>query len=107
MRVAADARFQNTGLERSEPLQQDIKWMQEKYSLPAPQIKEDGPGQTYAKYVLAPPDKFLQLHELQLPVLSMLHPFTVLLSRLLFAMPPAIGWELLGRPAPPYPDVTS
>ena len=72
MHFAADARFQNTGLERSEPLHQDIEWMQEKYSLPAPQIKEDGPGETYAKCVLAPPDKCSRAHELQLSVLSTL-----------------------------------
>lgn len=46
------AKFQNTGLERSEPLQHDIKWMQEKYNLDAPQISEDGPGNTYAKFLL-------------------------------------------------------
>ena len=49
---SADARFQNTGLERSGALAEDIAWMQQEYSLEPLEILEDGPGRAYSGYVL-------------------------------------------------------
>eukprot|EP00879_Flechtneria_rotunda_P010934 GHRR01011425.1.p1 GENE.GHRR01011425.1~~GHRR01011425.1.p1 ORF type:complete len:268 (+),score=57.00 GHRR01011425.1:50-853(+) len=46
------AKFQNTGLERSAALAADLDWMQEQYSLPAPAVQEDGPGNTYRRQLL-------------------------------------------------------
>jgi len=43
------AKFQNTGLERSQPLAADVAWFKETYGLTAPQPEEDGPGQTYSR----------------------------------------------------------
>lgn len=43
--LLADANFQNTGLERSAALASDLEYMQQQHKLPAPVIKEDGPGQ--------------------------------------------------------------
>jgi heme oxygenase len=43
------ARFQNTGLERSAPLEHDIQDLATSYSLQVPQPAEDGPGRAYAK----------------------------------------------------------
>jgi len=42
-------RFQNTGLERTEPLEKDIAWMRETYGLEAPELTADGPGLTYSR----------------------------------------------------------
>ncbi len=47
----ADARFQNTGLERSAGLAEDIAWMQQEYSLAPAKPSEDGPGQVYSRFV--------------------------------------------------------
>ena len=47
--VLVDARFQDTGLERSAALAKDIDWFDHTYGLKAPQVAEDGPGQTYAR----------------------------------------------------------
>ena len=49
-RLSADARFQDTGLERSVALAKDIDWFKHTYGLDAPQVEEDGPGQTYARW---------------------------------------------------------
>ena len=49
MLCAADARFQNTGLERSAALAEDIAWMQQEYALPATEPAEDGPGLAYSR----------------------------------------------------------
>ena len=46
---AADARFQNTGLERSAALAEDIAWMQQEYALPAIGPADDGPGLGYSR----------------------------------------------------------
>ncbi|CAL5228825.1 g12026 [Coccomyxa viridis] len=43
------ARFQNTGLERSAGLAEDIAWMQQEYSLAPAKPSEDGPGQVYSR----------------------------------------------------------
>ncbi|CAL8470900.1 g10442 [Coccomyxa elongata] len=42
------ARFQNTGLERSAALSEDITWMQQEYGLPPVELSEDGPGRAYS-----------------------------------------------------------
>jgi hypothetical protein len=47
----ADAKFQSTGLERSAALAADIAWFREQYGLPAPELKEEGPGRTYARHL--------------------------------------------------------
>ena len=47
--LGADARFQNTGLERSGPLDQDIQDLTQQYSLQKPDVSVDGPGASYAK----------------------------------------------------------
>ena len=47
--AGADARFQNTGLERSAGLSEDIAWMQQEYSLAPVQLSEDGPGRAYSR----------------------------------------------------------
>ena len=47
--LGADARFQNTGLERSGPLDQDIQDLTQQYSLQKPDVSADGPGASYAK----------------------------------------------------------
>lgn len=44
-----DAAFQNTGLERSVSLDDDIAWMEAEYGLKAPVPQPDGPGNTYAQ----------------------------------------------------------
>merc|ERR1719387_3258664 len=41
--------FQNTGLERSAKLEQDIAHLAKEYSLEVPVAAADGPGQTYAE----------------------------------------------------------
>ena len=46
---AADAKFRNTGLERSERLAQDISWLQQTYDLSSPELTADGPGPEYAR----------------------------------------------------------
>jgi hypothetical protein len=43
--------LQATGLERSQVLVKDLAWFKETYGLDAPELKEDGPGMTYSKYV--------------------------------------------------------
>lgn len=45
------AKFQDTGLERSAALASDLAYMQQQHKLPPPEIKEDGPGMTYAKHL--------------------------------------------------------
>lgn len=45
----ADAHFQNTGLERSKPLGQDIQDLTQEYNLQKPEVSADGPGASYAK----------------------------------------------------------
>lgn len=47
--VGADARFQNTGLERTEPLSADIAFLAATYGLSPPEPAEDGPGLTYSR----------------------------------------------------------
>jgi heme oxygenase len=47
----ADAKFQNTGLERTQALRDDIQWMQQTYNLPAPAVEGDGPGKRYALHL--------------------------------------------------------
>lgn len=47
--IAADARFQNTGLERSAALSEDITWMQQEYGLSPVELSEDGPGRAYSR----------------------------------------------------------
>lgn len=49
----ADAKFQNTGLERSQALADDIAWYTQHYNLPQPVITEHGPGMQYAKHLRA------------------------------------------------------
>eukprot|EP00873_Tetraselmis_striata_P042604 jgi/Tetstr1/462868/TSEL_007817.t1 len=43
------ARFQDSGLERSEALARDIAWMADTYGMEVPQPKEDGPGMEYSR----------------------------------------------------------
>ncbi len=50
--AAADARFQSTGLERAGPLATDIDNLTAEYSLQRPEPASDGPGNSYAKYVM-------------------------------------------------------
>eukprot|EP00878_Enallax_costatus_P013978 GHUV01014617.1.p1 GENE.GHUV01014617.1~~GHUV01014617.1.p1 ORF type:complete len:184 (+),score=52.94 GHUV01014617.1:597-1148(+) len=45
------ARFQNTGLERSKALAEDIAWYTQHFDLPQPVTKPDGPGMQYAKHL--------------------------------------------------------
>lgn len=45
------AKFQNTGLERSAALEQDIAALSKEYGLEVPVPTEDGPGRTYEKLV--------------------------------------------------------
>lgn len=47
----ADAKFQNTGLERSQALAEDIAWYTEQFKLPQPVIADSGPGMQYAKHL--------------------------------------------------------
>ena len=47
--TAADARFQNTGLERSAALSEDITWMQQEYGLSNVELSDDGPGRAYSR----------------------------------------------------------
>ena len=49
MTVPADARFQNTGLERAGPVSTDIDNLAAEYSLQKPEPAADGPGNNYAK----------------------------------------------------------
>jgi hypothetical protein len=49
--ACTDAKFQDTGLERSAALAADLAYMQQQHKLPPPEIKEDGPGMTYAKHL--------------------------------------------------------
>eukprot|EP00882_Tetradesmus_deserticola_P021255 GHRQ01023009.1.p1 GENE.GHRQ01023009.1~~GHRQ01023009.1.p1 ORF type:complete len:189 (+),score=66.29 GHRQ01023009.1:189-755(+) len=49
--ILADAKFQNTGLERTAALREDIQWMQQAHNLPAPVVEEDGPGKLYALHL--------------------------------------------------------
>lgn len=43
------ARFQNTGLERSQALDQDIQWFDSQYGLQPKPLTEDGPGCEYSR----------------------------------------------------------
>lgn len=43
------AKFQNTGLERSEALRRDIAWFKEEFGLEPANPTEDGPGSTYSR----------------------------------------------------------
>lgn len=45
------AKFQNTGLERTQALRDDIQWMQQTYKLQAPAVEGDGPGKRYALHL--------------------------------------------------------
>ena len=47
--LAADALFQNTGLERAGALSTDIDDLTAEYSLQKPEAAADGPGSEYAK----------------------------------------------------------
>lgn len=47
--VAADALFQNTGLERAGPVSTDIDNLAAEYNLQKPDAAADGPGSEYAK----------------------------------------------------------
>lgn len=47
--LAADALFQNTGLERAGPVSIDIDDLAAEYSLQKPEAAADGPGSEYAK----------------------------------------------------------
>lgn len=47
--LAADALFQNTGLERAERVSTDIDDLAAEYSLQKPEAAADGPGSEYAK----------------------------------------------------------
>lgn len=49
MTLPADARFQNTGLERAGPVSTDIDNLAAEYSLQKPEPAADGPGNNYAK----------------------------------------------------------
>ncbi len=49
MTLPADARFQNTGLERAGPVSTDIDNLAAEYSLRKPEPAADGPGNNYAK----------------------------------------------------------
>ena len=49
MTLPADARFQNTGLERAGPVSTDIDNLAAEYSLQKPEPATDGPGNNYAK----------------------------------------------------------
>lgn len=49
--LAAVKRFQDSGLERAGPLEQDIQHLSQEYNLQVPQPAEDGPGRAYARYV--------------------------------------------------------
>ncbi|GBF99094.1 heme oxygenase chloroplastic-like [Raphidocelis subcapitata] len=40
--------FQNTGLERSKPLEKDLAWFQQQYGIATPQLPADSPGREYA-----------------------------------------------------------
>ena len=42
------AAFRDTGLERSEALEKDVQWFEEKYGLVPPAPSDDGPGARYA-----------------------------------------------------------
>lgn len=42
-------RFQDSGLERAGPLEQDIQHLSQEYNLQVPQPAEDGPGRAYAR----------------------------------------------------------
>jgi len=46
------AAFQQTGLERSQALTQDLAWFKEKFDLDPPLLEEAGPGTQYAQKVL-------------------------------------------------------
>lgn len=43
--------FQNTGLERTPALEQDLQWLQQTYGISQPELKEDGPGLTYVRHL--------------------------------------------------------
>ena len=47
--TAADARFQHTGLERSQRLATDIDWLQREHSLAPPEVAASGPGSAYSE----------------------------------------------------------
>ncbi len=49
MTLPADARFQNTGLERAGPVSTDIDNLAAEHSLQKPEPAADGPGNNYAK----------------------------------------------------------
>lgn len=51
MSFSADAKFQKTGLERSQALADDIAWYTQQFNLPQPVVTEDGPGMQYAKHL--------------------------------------------------------
>eukprot|EP00877_Chromochloris_zofingiensis_P007725 jgi/Chrzof1/3205/Cz12g15230.t1_HO[v5.2] len=44
------AQFQNTGLERSAALQQDLHWFKDTYNI-TPTLQQDGPGMTYVQHI--------------------------------------------------------
>jgi heme oxygenase len=44
-------KFQNTGLERSQALSDDIAWYTQQFDLPQPVITDSGPGMQYAKHL--------------------------------------------------------
>ncbi len=48
-RAAADKALTGHGLERSEPLQRDIEYMQKRWGLTPPTPAQDGPGHSYAR----------------------------------------------------------
>lgn len=45
----ADARFRDTGLERTKALTKDIEWFKEQYGLEPQPLREDGPGAEYSR----------------------------------------------------------
>lgn len=47
--LAADALFQNTGLERAGPVSTDIDDLAAEYNLQKPEAAADGPGSKYAE----------------------------------------------------------
>jgi heme oxygenase len=45
--VLPDALFQHTGLERTQPLDEDLAWFKATYNITPPTPAADGPGHTY------------------------------------------------------------
>jgi heme oxygenase (biliverdin-producing, ferredoxin) len=48
---ATDAKFRNTGLERTAALTQDLAFMASEYGVSPPEPQSDGPGNTYASFL--------------------------------------------------------